>query len=47
MKPFKKILVPVDFSQHSQEAVATALGLAEKFSASVKLVHVYQPLDYG
>lgn len=47
MKPFKKILVPVDFSRHSQEALQMALGLAEKFSASIKLVNVYQPLDYG
>jgi nucleotide-binding universal stress UspA family protein len=47
MKPLKKILVPVDFSRHSQEATQMALGLAERFGASVKLVHVYQPLDYG
>lgn len=47
MKSFKKILVPVDFSRHSKEAVQTALDLARQYNASVKLVHVYQPVDYG
>lgn len=47
MKPFKKVLVPVDFSRHSQEAVHVALDLAARYQARVKLVHVYQPVDYG
>jgi nucleotide-binding universal stress UspA family protein len=47
MKSFKKILVPVDFSKHSREAVQTALSLAGHYGGGVKLVHVFQPIDYG
>lgn len=47
MKPFKKILVPIDFSRHSKEATQTALNLAALYDASVKLVHVFQPIEYG
>jgi nucleotide-binding universal stress UspA family protein len=47
MKTFKKILVPVDFSAHSREAVTTAIKLADRFGASIKMVHVFQPVEYG
>jgi len=46
MKPVKKILVPVDFSAHSTEAVRFAADLARRFEASLTLVHVYQPMTY-
>src|SRR3569833_3047325 len=35
-----KILVPVDFSPSSHEALEAATGLAEKFSAELYLLHV-------
>lgn len=44
MKPFKKILVPVDFSPHSREAIRTAADLATKYGSSLTLVHVFQPV---
>ena len=37
---FKKILVPVDFSEFSDKAVEYALFLAEKYCASITLLHV-------
>lgn len=46
MKPVKKILVPVDFSAHSTEAVRFAADLARRYEASLTLVHVYQPMTY-
>lgn len=38
----KKILVPVDFSFGSEQAVAKAAELARVLGASVELIHVYQ-----
>jgi CRP/FNR family cyclic AMP-dependent transcriptional regulator len=35
-----RILVPVDFSEHSEEAVAHAVKLAERFQAKLFLLHV-------
>ncbi len=46
MKPFKKILVPTDFSPHSSEAVRTAVDVAQKYGASITLLHVYEPVAY-
>lgn len=46
MKPFSKILVPVDFSTHSAEAVRYAADLSRRYEASVTLAHVYQPIAY-
>jgi nucleotide-binding universal stress UspA family protein len=40
----KKILVPIDGSKHSDEAVDYALDLAEKYSAEIKLLTVAQPV---
>lgn len=36
----KKILVPTDFSQHSDRALQEAIGIAEKFNAKIYLLHV-------
>lgn len=44
---FRKILVPVDFSDCSLEAVEYAANLAAQFSASVTLLHVLEPVAYG
>lgn len=47
MKPFQKILVPVDFSEYSAEAVRIAAEVSRRFEASLTLVHVYDPLVYA
>jgi nucleotide-binding universal stress UspA family protein len=46
VKPFKKILVPVDFSRHSAVAVQYASDLSRHYGASLTLVHIYQPFAY-
>jgi nucleotide-binding universal stress UspA family protein len=46
MAPFKKILVPIDFSSHSERAAALAAQLAHTFDASVTLLHVYAVPKY-
>ena len=38
----RQILVPVDFSEHAEEALGTALGLAKVFGAELHLLHCYQ-----
>lgn len=47
MKPFAKILVPVDFSTHSREATLYAVDLARRYDASITLVHAYQPIMFA
>lgn len=42
----EKILVPVDLSERSPEAVELALFYAAKFGASLDLVYVWQPPTY-
>ena len=37
----RKILVPVDFSEHSQRALDEAVSLAKQFGAEVVLFHCY------
>lgn len=37
----KRILVPVDFSEHSEQALATAEELARKFGAELHVLHSY------
>lgn len=43
MHPIRKILVPVDFSACSDEAVAYAAFLASKLSASIEIIHAWHP----
>jgi nucleotide-binding universal stress UspA family protein len=43
-KVIKKILVPIDGSEHSDKALNYALDLAEKYSADIHLVSVAQPV---
>ena len=38
---FKKILVPLDGSEHSSRALETAAQVAKKFHAQLTLLHVY------
>lgn len=43
--PKKTVVVPIDFSDSSADAVRTALELAEQ-AAGVHVIHVLLPLDY-
>jgi len=47
MSAFKRILVPVDFTRHSDEALRVATDMARRYHASLTLVHVLDPLDYA
>lgn len=38
---FKKILVPLDGSEHSLRALEIAIQIAKKFKAKITLIHVY------
>ncbi len=42
----KAILVPIDFSVHSKNALKYAVPLAQKFGASIHLVYVVEPTIY-
>ncbi|HEY8426782.1 MAG TPA: universal stress protein [Sandaracinaceae bacterium] len=42
MPEIRRVLCPVDFSPHSENAVRFAVELAEKLGAEVHLLHVYQ-----
>jgi nucleotide-binding universal stress UspA family protein len=46
MTLFQKILVPVDFSVHSEEAVRIASDIAIQYAGSLTLVYVCEPLTY-
>jgi len=41
MSVFRKILVPLDGSEHSDRALATALQIAKNFNSEITLLHVY------
>ena len=41
MTRFERILVPVDFSPHSKEALDTAIQLAHLFGSTIHLLHCY------
>jgi len=41
-----RILVPVDFSEHSQKALRYALAFAKQFDAEVTLVHIVEQMVY-
>ncbi len=47
----RRILVPIDFSEHSKNALAYAASLAELFKAELLLVYVVEqilyPADFG
>jgi nucleotide-binding universal stress UspA family protein len=42
MRGIRKILVPVDFSDHSARALEEAIGLAKTFRAEMHLLHCYR-----
>jgi nucleotide-binding universal stress UspA family protein len=43
---FEQILVPVDYSAHSRSALGAALSLAQRFGATVEVVHVWDRPSY-
>jgi nucleotide-binding universal stress UspA family protein len=45
--PFHRILVPVDFSDCSLDALEYAAMVAQRTQASVRLLHVLEPVSYG
>ena len=47
MKPFKRILVPTDFSDYATKATRVALDLAQRYDATITLVHIDDPLLFG
>lgn len=46
MERFKHILIPIDFSPPSREAMRGALDLAQRDGARVDLLHVFEPPDF-
>jgi nucleotide-binding universal stress UspA family protein len=42
----KRILVPIDFSTHSKNALKYAIPFAVQFSASIDLIYVVEPTIY-
>jgi nucleotide-binding universal stress UspA family protein len=42
MFPFRRILAPVDFSACSEAAVDLAIAIAERFAASITLLHAWE-----
>jgi universal stress protein A len=43
---FKRILVPIDFSEHSERTISYAAKFASQYEAMVQLLHVFQIPDY-
>jgi universal stress protein A len=41
MQPIRKILVAVDFSTHSDQALDTAIELAKSFGAELDVIHAF------
>jgi len=46
MRPVRQILVPLDFSKHSDDALQFACDLARRYEASLTLLHVYQTVTH-
>jgi nucleotide-binding universal stress UspA family protein len=42
----QRILVPIDFSEHSKNALKYAIPFAEQFHASIDLIYVVEPTIY-
>lgn len=41
LKTVRRILVPVDFSEHAKNACKYALGIADVLKAEIRLIHIY------
>jgi nucleotide-binding universal stress UspA family protein len=46
MIQLKKILVPIDFSEYSKDALRYAIMFAERFGAELVLIYVVEPMVY-
>lgn len=46
MYQIQSILVPVDFSECSRAALEHAIALAERFGATIHVLHVWEPPHY-
>jgi nucleotide-binding universal stress UspA family protein len=46
MIEFKRILVATDFGESSEQAVLLAIDLADRFGATITLLHVYEVPEY-
>ena len=46
MEQIKKILVPIDFSDYSKNALKYAVQFAKQFNAKIYLVYVVEPMIY-
>jgi hypothetical protein len=44
---YRSILVPVDFSKHTEKTVSHATNLAARFDARLTLLHVFQTPEYA
>jgi nucleotide-binding universal stress UspA family protein len=44
---FRRLLVPVDFTETSDRALAYAIELARKFGSAITVMHAYQIPVYG
>ena len=44
---YRNILVPVDFSEHTEKTVSHATNLAARFDARLTLLHVFQTPEYA
>jgi nucleotide-binding universal stress UspA family protein len=42
----RRVLVPLDFSEHARKALGYALALARQFGATLVLMHVIEPMVY-
>jgi len=42
----RRILVPIDFSEHSKNALKYAIPFAQQFKASIDLIYVVEPTTY-
>jgi len=47
MSKIQRILVPVDFSETSKQALEYAYFLANRFDAKLEVLHVWRPSEYA
>ena len=45
MITLRRILIPIDFSPHSEQALKYGVALAEKFEAELFLIHAFQDVS--
>ena len=44
---YRKILVPIDFSEHSRKTISYAIRFASRYNATLQLLHVFEIPDYA